>query len=185
MQQRPLEDIQLTYLDFRKSRHSTEDQVPIFASYLARKSATASRPLMSLRSTFGILQMSMSWSPTFHLRTPRLTPLLITSLKTIILPHTALLRVCDLCWGWTGVMNPKASCQSIWKKYSVSFVQLMITLQSAQPNSTEGNVADAARYVQAGIPVGRAATVELRNQHAVYAATWYVMRSCLAEGSCY
>lgn len=35
-------------------------------------------------------------------------------------------------------------------------------------------MADAARCLESGIPIGRAATVELRNQHAVYAATWYV-----------
>ncbi|UZJ51091.1 hypothetical protein CBS101457_000411 [Exobasidium rhododendri] len=37
----------------------------------------------------------------------------------------------------------------------------------------EGTAADAARYFQKGLPIGRAATVELRNQHAVYAATWF------------
>jgi surfeit locus 1 family protein len=37
----------------------------------------------------------------------------------------------------------------------------------------EGNLGDASRYLQNGLPIGRAATVELRNQHAVYAATWF------------
>lgn len=37
---------------------------------------------------------------------------------------------------------------------------------------TDGNVGEAATRVAQGIPVGRAATIELRNQHAVYAATW-------------
>jgi surfeit locus 1 family protein len=39
-------------------------------------------------------------------------------------------------------------------------------------STTEGNAADLARSIEKGYPVGRAATVELRNQHAVYAATW-------------
>lgn len=39
-------------------------------------------------------------------------------------------------------------------------------------NFVEGNAADLARALEKGIPIGRAATVELRNQHAVYAATW-------------
>lgn len=37
----------------------------------------------------------------------------------------------------------------------------------------EGNLGDVSRYMQNGLPIGRAATVELRNQHAVYAATWF------------
>ena len=37
----------------------------------------------------------------------------------------------------------------------------------------EGNLGEASRYLQNGLPIGRAATVELRNQHAVYAATWF------------
>lgn len=37
----------------------------------------------------------------------------------------------------------------------------------------EGNAADAARTIAKGLPIGRPATVELRNQHAVYAATWF------------
>ncbi|GAC72904.1 mitochondrial protein Surfeit 1/SURF1/SHY1 [Moesziomyces antarcticus T-34] len=36
----------------------------------------------------------------------------------------------------------------------------------------DGNVGEAATRIAQGIPVGRAATIELRNQHAVYAATW-------------
>ncbi|CBQ70275.1 related to Surfeit locus protein 1 [Sporisorium reilianum SRZ2] len=36
----------------------------------------------------------------------------------------------------------------------------------------DGNVGEAATRVAQGVPVGRAATIELRNQHAVYAATW-------------
>ncbi|SNX82250.1 related to Surfeit locus protein 1 [Melanopsichium pennsylvanicum] len=36
----------------------------------------------------------------------------------------------------------------------------------------DGNVGEAATKIAQGIPVGRAATIELRNQHAVYAATW-------------
>jgi surfeit locus 1 family protein len=39
-------------------------------------------------------------------------------------------------------------------------------------SNPEGTAADAARFFEKGLPIGRAATVELRNQHAVYAATW-------------
>ncbi len=38
--------------------------------------------------------------------------------------------------------------------------------------NADGNVGEAATRIAQGIPVGRAATIELRNQHAVYAATW-------------
>lgn len=34
--------------------------------------------------------------------------------------------------------------------------------------------------VEKGIPVGRAATIELRNQHAVYAATWFSLSAATA-----
>ncbi|KAJ1032407.1 hypothetical protein NDA16_000433 [Ustilago loliicola] len=43
-----------------------------------------------------------------------------------------------------------------------------------------GNVGEAATRVSRGIPVGRAATIELRNQHAVYAATWFSLSACTA-----
>ncbi|KDN49600.1 SURF1-domain-containing protein [Tilletiaria anomala UBC 951] len=36
-----------------------------------------------------------------------------------------------------------------------------------------GNAGEAAARISAGAPVGRAPTIELRNQHAVYAATWF------------
>ncbi|CAO1614093.1 unnamed protein product [Sympodiomycopsis kandeliae] len=39
----------------------------------------------------------------------------------------------------------------------------------------DGNV-----RVEKGIPVGRAATIELRNQHAVYAATWFSLSAATA-----
>ncbi|KAJ1033717.1 hypothetical protein NDA13_001697 [Ustilago tritici] len=44
----------------------------------------------------------------------------------------------------------------------------------------DGNVGEAATKVAQGIPVGRAATIELRNQHAVYAATWFSLSACTA-----
>ncbi|EST10181.1 Surfeit locus 1/Shy1 [Kalmanozyma brasiliensis GHG001] len=44
----------------------------------------------------------------------------------------------------------------------------------------DGNVGEAATRVAQGIPVGRAATIELRNQHAVYAATWFSLSACTA-----
>ncbi|SPO25008.1 related to Surfeit locus protein 1 [Ustilago trichophora] len=44
----------------------------------------------------------------------------------------------------------------------------------------DGNVGEAAARVANGIPVGRAATIELRNQHAVYAATWFSLSACTA-----
>lgn len=39
----------------------------------------------------------------------------------------------------------------------------------------EGNI-----LVEKGIPVGRPATIELRNQHAVYAATWLSLSAATA-----
>lgn len=36
----------------------------------------------------------------------------------------------------------------------------------------DGHAGDAAIKISQGIPIGRAANIELRNQHAVYAATW-------------
>ncbi|KIS70961.1 uncharacterized protein UMAG_11840 [Mycosarcoma maydis] len=44
----------------------------------------------------------------------------------------------------------------------------------------DGNVGEAAARVANGVPVGRAATIELRNQHAVYAATWFSLSACTA-----
>ncbi|SPO43767.1 related to Surfeit locus protein 1 [Moesziomyces antarcticus] len=44
----------------------------------------------------------------------------------------------------------------------------------------DGNVGEAATRIAQGIPVGRAATIELRNQHAVYAATWFSLSACTA-----
>ncbi|PWZ00903.1 hypothetical protein BCV70DRAFT_187784 [Testicularia cyperi] len=44
----------------------------------------------------------------------------------------------------------------------------------------DGNVGEAAIRVSQGVPVGRAATIELRNQHAVYAATWFSLSACTA-----
>ncbi|KAJ9479829.1 Cytochrome oxidase assembly protein SHY1 [Pseudozyma hubeiensis] len=44
----------------------------------------------------------------------------------------------------------------------------------------DGNVGEAAARVAQGVPVGRAATIELRNQHAVYAATWFSLSACTA-----
>ncbi|KAK7465348.1 surf-like protein [Stygiomarasmius scandens] len=37
----------------------------------------------------------------------------------------------------------------------------------------EGHAGDAALYVEKGIPVGRPATVDLRNAHLSYVITWY------------
>jgi surfeit locus 1 family protein len=37
----------------------------------------------------------------------------------------------------------------------------------------------ATQLMQQGIPVGRPPTVELRNQHATYAATWLVRLDAL------
>ncbi|PWN27132.1 hypothetical protein BDZ90DRAFT_232691 [Jaminaea rosea] len=39
---------------------------------------------------------------------------------------------------------------------------------------------DGGIRVEKGIPVGRAATIELRNQHAVYAATWFSLSAAMA-----
>lgn len=39
--------------------------------------------------------------------------------------------------------------------------------------TTEGNAYEASQLLEKGQPIGRPATVELRNQHAVYAATWF------------
>lgn len=36
----------------------------------------------------------------------------------------------------------------------------------------DGHAGEAAIRISEGVPIGRAATIELRNQHAVYAATW-------------
>ncbi|KAN0060577.1 surf-like protein [Thecaphora frezii] len=44
----------------------------------------------------------------------------------------------------------------------------------------DGNVGEASARIEAGVPVGRAATIELRNQHAVYAATWFSLSACTA-----
>ncbi|EPQ29711.1 uncharacterized protein PFL1_02931 [Pseudozyma flocculosa PF-1] len=44
----------------------------------------------------------------------------------------------------------------------------------------DGNVGEASARVAQGVPVGRAATIELRNQHAVYAATWFSLSACTA-----
>ncbi|CAD6564585.1 MAG: surf-like protein [Cyphobasidiales sp. Tagirdzhanova-0007] len=39
----------------------------------------------------------------------------------------------------------------------------------------EGNAGEMKQMITHGIPVGRAATIELRNQHATYAVTWYAL----------
>lgn len=36
----------------------------------------------------------------------------------------------------------------------------------------DGHAGEAAMRISEGVPIGRATTIELRNQHAVYAATW-------------
>lgn len=45
---------------------------------------------------------------------------------------------------------------------------------SSFSKTSDGNAGEAAQRVQDGIPIGRPPTIELRNQHATYAATWLV-----------
>ncbi|KAE8268142.1 hypothetical protein A4X09_0g4192 [Tilletia walkeri] len=44
----------------------------------------------------------------------------------------------------------------------------------------EGNAGEASNRVSNGLPLGRAPTIELRNQHAVYAATWFSLSAATA-----
>ncbi|CAD6931937.1 unnamed protein product [Tilletia controversa] len=44
----------------------------------------------------------------------------------------------------------------------------------------EGHAGEAFNRVSTGIPLGRAPTIELRNQHAVYAATWFSLSAATA-----
>ncbi|KAK0569896.1 surf-like protein [Tilletia horrida] len=44
----------------------------------------------------------------------------------------------------------------------------------------EGHAGEASHRVSNGIPLGRAPTIELRNQHAVYAATWFSLSAATA-----
>lgn len=39
---------------------------------------------------------------------------------------------------------------------------------------------DSATRLARGVPIGRSATIELRNQHAVYAATWLSLSAATA-----
>ncbi|PWN49549.1 hypothetical protein IE53DRAFT_138389 [Violaceomyces palustris] len=44
----------------------------------------------------------------------------------------------------------------------------------------DGNLGEASLRISKGIPLGRAATIELRNQHSVYAATWFSLSAATA-----
>ncbi|KAK0537722.1 surf-like protein [Tilletia horrida] len=44
----------------------------------------------------------------------------------------------------------------------------------------EGHAGEASQRVLQGIPLGRAPTIELRNQHAVYAGTWFSLSAATA-----
>ena len=44
----------------------------------------------------------------------------------------------------------------------------------------DGNAGEASAKIAMGQPVGRAPTIELRNQHAVYAATWFSLSAATA-----
>ncbi|GAA99858.1 uncharacterized protein L969DRAFT_84203 [Mixia osmundae IAM 14324] len=44
----------------------------------------------------------------------------------------------------------------------------------------EGHAGESAAQLQRGIPVGRSATIELRNMHATYAVTWYALSAITA-----
>lgn len=50
----------------------------------------------------------------------------------------------------------------------------LLTLSFPRYKTTDGNAGEAAQRVADGIPIGRPPTIELRNQHATYAATWLV-----------
>jgi len=44
----------------------------------------------------------------------------------------------------------------------------------------DGNSAEASHRIALGIPVGRSSEIELRNQHATYAVTWYSLSAATA-----
>ncbi|KAL9934090.1 hypothetical protein V8E36_007172 [Tilletia maclaganii] len=44
----------------------------------------------------------------------------------------------------------------------------------------EGHAGEASHRVSHGLPLGRAPTIELRNQHAVYASTWFSLSAATA-----
>lgn len=58
-----------------------------------------------------------------------------------------------------------------WENFlSLSFFRKPIKLTTAP--IIEGNAGEMKSMLQHGIPLGRAPTIELRNQHATYAVTW-------------
>jgi cytochrome oxidase assembly protein ShyY1 len=50
----------------------------------------------------------------------------------------------------------------------------------SNPRFADGHAGDAASNLSKGIPVGRSATVDVRNAHLSYVITWYanVLPSC-------
>lgn len=42
------------------------------------------------------------------------------------------------------------------------------------PQFPEGHAGDAAAFLSKGVPIGRPATVDVRNAHLSYVITWYV-----------